>query len=69
LKRLMARDGRSEADARARIDAQMSIEEKRRRADRVIDNGGPPSETRRQVAEIYEWLRDRGASRSEGNSS
>ncbi|MFP4310111.1 MAG: dephospho-CoA kinase, partial [Desulfococcaceae bacterium] len=57
LKRLMERDGRSEADARARIDAQMSIEEKRRRADRVIDNGGSPEETRRQVADIFEWLR------------
>lgn len=69
LQRLMARDDRSEADARARITAQMSIEEKRRRADRVIDNGGPPAETRRQVADIYQWLRDRDASRSEGRSS
>ncbi len=67
LKRLMERDGRSEADARARIDAQMSIEEKRRRADRVIDNGGSPEETRRQAAEIFEWLRDRDTSRSEGS--
>jgi dephospho-CoA kinase len=56
LKRLMERDGRSEVDARARIDAQMSIEEKRRRADRVIENAGPPEETRRQAAEIFEWL-------------
>ncbi|MFP4032559.1 MAG: dephospho-CoA kinase [Desulfococcaceae bacterium] len=69
LKRLMERDGRSEADARARIDAQMSIEEKRRRADRVIDNGGSPEETRRQVADIFEWLRDRDESRSEGSST
>lgn len=56
LQRLMARDGRSEADARSRINAQMSIEEKRRRADRVIHNGGTPEETRRQTAEIYKWL-------------
>lgn len=69
LKRLMARDDRSEAEARTRINAQMSIEEKRRRADRVINNGGSPAETRRQVADIFEWLRDRDTSRSEGRSS
>jgi dephospho-CoA kinase len=67
--RLMARDGRSEAEARDRIAAQMSIEEKRRRADRIIDNGGSLDETRRQVAEIYEWLIDRDVSRLEGRSS
>lgn len=38
LERLVKRDGFSEEEAQKRIDAQMDIEEKRRRADYVIDN-------------------------------
>ena len=38
LERLIKRDGFSEEEARKRIDAQMDIEEKRKRADYVIDN-------------------------------
>ncbi len=38
LERLVKRDGFSEEEATKRIDAQMDIEEKRRRADYVIDN-------------------------------
>lgn len=38
LERLVKRDGFSEEEARKRIDSQMDIEEKRRRADYVIDN-------------------------------
>lgn len=37
-KRLMIRDGYTQEDAQKRIDAQMSIEEKKRRADFLIDN-------------------------------
>lgn len=47
--RLVQRDGISRKDARLRLDAQMSIEEKRNRADFVIDNSGTPEETREQV--------------------
>lgn len=38
LERLVKRDGFSEEEARKRINAQMDIEEKRKRADYVIDN-------------------------------
>lgn len=56
LERLMRRDGLSESDARARIAAQLDLEIKRRRATRVIDNGGSREETRRQVAALYQDL-------------
>lgn len=38
--RIMHRDGLSAEDAENRIKAQMPLEEKRRLADRIIDNGG-----------------------------
>jgi len=40
LERLMKREGYSEEEALRRIEAQMAIEEKRRRATWVIDNSG-----------------------------
>ncbi len=40
--RLMLRDGLDEAAARARVAAQMPMEEKRLLATWVIDNGGTP---------------------------
>jgi dephospho-CoA kinase len=51
--RLMQRDGISADEADARIHAQMSIEEKRRRATSVIDNSGDRSHLRRQVVEMF----------------
>jgi len=59
LARLMARDGLSDAAARARLDAQMDLAEKRRRATRVIDNSGSRAETRRQVERLYRELAGR----------
>lgn len=56
LRRLMSRDGLTEAQARARIDAQMSQEEKVARADFVIDNSGPPAVTEAQVRSLYRQL-------------
>ncbi len=52
-RRLMARDGLSEADARARIASQMPIGEKAKRADHVIDNSGTREETERQVRAVH----------------
>lgn len=49
IARLMTRDNLSEAEAVRRIDAQMPLEEKRRRADAVIDTNGPIEATQRQV--------------------
>jgi dephospho-CoA kinase len=52
-RRLMARDGLSEADAQARIASQMPIAEKAKRADYVIDNTGTREETERQVRVVH----------------
>ena len=49
LERLMTRDHLSREEALARVQAQMPLEEKRRRADAVIDSSGSLSETRRQI--------------------
>ena len=54
LMRLMARNGLSEAEARARIQAQPSVERRLPLVDEVIDNGGTLEETRRQVEVAYQ---------------
>jgi dephospho-CoA kinase len=56
IERQLARDGASREQALARIRAQLSIEEKRKLADYVIDNSGSPAETERQVRELYAKL-------------
>jgi dephospho-CoA kinase len=53
LRRLQERDGLSVEDARQRIAAQMPLDEKRARADVVIDNSGSRENTRRQVEAVY----------------
>ena len=52
-RRLMERDGLSDADARARIGSQMPIAEKAKLAHHVIDNSGTREETERQVRAVY----------------
>ncbi len=56
VERLMARNGLCEAEARKRLAAQISIEQKRKAADWVIDNRGKRSETYRQVDEMLSRL-------------
>jgi len=56
LARLMARDGSGEAEARARIQSQMPVAEKGRRAHYVIDNSGSRADTERQVREVHRAL-------------
>ena len=56
LRRVIDRDRRSDADARARIAAQWPIDEKVRRADEVIWTDRGFSETDRQVREDYDRL-------------
>jgi len=56
IERQIHRDGADPEEAKRRIDAQMSIEEKRELADFVIDNSGSLDATRDQVAEIYAEL-------------
>ena len=50
--RVMARDGLSEADARARMAAQLPIGEQVARADYVIETGGTFEETEAQVRAV-----------------
>jgi dephospho-CoA kinase len=57
LVRLMDRNGYTEEEAKARIRSQISIEEKRRLADFLIDNRGTLDETREQVHKVWETLR------------
>ena len=56
LRRLMLRDGLTEPDARARLDAQWPIEEKAARAHHVIRTDGTVGDTDAQVQTIYELL-------------
>ncbi len=56
LRRVMARDGLTELQARQRIAAQLSTEEKVRRADYAIWTDGPVENTKRQVLETLERL-------------
>ena len=57
VERLVAQRGMSEADARARVDKQLSREERVAIADRVIDNGGDRESLVRQVDETWRWMR------------
>ena len=61
LRRLVEGRGFGEADARARIAAQLPMDSKRERATHVIDNSGSPAETRRQVEDIWSRISSAGA--------
>jgi dephospho-CoA kinase len=56
VRRVVARDRLSDADARARLAAQWPIEEKVKRATRVIWTDRGYGETDRQIGEVYEML-------------
>ncbi len=56
LSRLICRDGMSEEEARARIKAQMDIEEKKKRSDKIVDNSGDLTNTMNQVHGIIKQL-------------
>jgi dephospho-CoA kinase len=56
LRRVMHRDGLSEAEARQRIAAQLPVEEKVRRATFVIRTDGSVDRTLDQVREVYRRL-------------
>ena len=57
LERILARDGLTETEARARIAAQLPLAEKQRRADYVLDNNGSPAELPARVDRLLEKLR------------
>jgi dephospho-CoA kinase len=56
MHRLVTRDGLTEPDARARLNAQWPIEEKVARGDYIIRTDGTLADTDLQVKKIYEML-------------
>ncbi|MCB0365143.1 MAG: dephospho-CoA kinase [Bdellovibrionaceae bacterium] len=54
IERVMNRDGFSLDEAKQRVASQLAIEEKRRRAQIVLDNSGARELLERQVAELLE---------------
>jgi dephospho-CoA kinase len=56
VERLMAKTGVSREEAERRIHVQMPVDEKRRRADYVIDCSGSLEESRRQAEELFPQL-------------
>lgn len=69
LERLMIRDGLSLQEAQNRVASQMDIEEKKRRADLVIDNRGTLEYTKQQVEKIYQLLTKENGSHGNQNKS
>jgi len=62
IERLMKRDNISKADAVARVQSQMPIEEKKDRGTIVIDNSGTIEDTRKQTLQIFKALKNTTAS-------
>lgn len=58
VERAMRREGAALEDVRARIARQMSLDEKRKFADFVIDTSGEKEDTLRQTRIVYDALRD-----------
>ena len=56
LERLIQREGLSEAEAQARLNAQIDIEEKRRQATWAIDNSGDLKQLQRECERVREKI-------------
>jgi len=56
LERLMQRDGYNEEDALKRIESQMDIEEKQKRATYVIDNSGDLNQLQHECKRVKEQI-------------
>lgn len=54
--RLVEARGMREADVRARMAKQASRDERRARADRIVDNSGTLADLERQVDEAWAWI-------------
>ena len=61
VQRLVDQRGFEEVDARARIAAQISREERRSLADVVVDNSGSREDLEAEVDRVWEWLKARAA--------
>ncbi|MCC3167751.1 dephospho-CoA kinase [Streptococcus sanguinis] len=59
LSRLMSRNALSQEEAEKRIAAQLSLREKRKRADVLIDNNGSLEATRQQIRDALQKLERR----------
>ncbi len=59
IKRLMKRDNLSRDDALISLDSQMGIEEKKKKADYVIDNRGDEMHLASEVKKFIKYLKDR----------
>jgi len=66
VRRLVELRGMSEAQARARIAAQIPIEDKRRMATHVIENTGGMDDLQAQVEQLWVEIRARGRSDDAG---
>ncbi len=66
VQRLCAYRGFSEEDARARIAAQISREERRSLADLVVDNSGDREHLDAEVDRAWAWLQERAGAGSAG---
>jgi dephospho-CoA kinase len=58
IERYMTREGATEAQARARLDRQMPLAEKRKYADYVIDTSGTKQDTEHKVREVCARLKE-----------
>jgi len=58
IKRLMRRDGSNTHDALMRINSQMDIEEKKRKADYVINNSSDETHLESEVKKFIKYLKD-----------
>jgi dephospho-CoA kinase len=63
VRRLVEQRGMSEDDARRRMAAQVSREERRAKADFVIENGGTLEELRAAVDRCWAWLQELASTR------
>jgi dephospho-CoA kinase len=68
IERLVAQRGFSEADARARMARQASREERRAKADLVIDNSGTLKDLERQVEALWPQIQALGEPQEEPSS-
>jgi dephospho-CoA kinase len=56
VQRLVGSRGMREDDVRARMTRQATREERRARADRVVDNSGDLDDLTRQIDELWAWI-------------
>lgn len=66
LRRLVEERGLEPDDARRIMESQMDADEKRRRADRVLENDGTRDDLGRAARALLDELRDRASRKAEG---